>query len=1291
MAEKKYTAKTRTVTPRPRSERLRRLGGSAAAASSTITNVDGSAAVAQTSAGHTHANKDDLDRLSLSADDYLLIQDTTEKVKAKSGYADEAGHSASSDKAKEAEKAENAEQWDGHVFGDYLDQPVRKGDGVAFKSATISDDVKSPDFSSGIVGGTGWRAWLDAIGKSHMEVDNLIVRAKALFAELEIRKVTFSGGNLNLSSAGSRIVKTVALDKDKNALLKERKETSYLKTADGTYLTIGGALLAVKTAETMSDEEIEQKMVYTRCYLYADDGSTRTENWWKVGDQALCQTFNIKSGYYSNVANRYYWRLVCGVGSEMLSDGKMYDYVDLYSKVPTTEGGSSVEVTLTDGTKKTLQGYDVSATNDYPAAGDVIVQVGSQTDSSRRSLIQLSVTGDNSPSIVMHAGIGSGHTPYAYHPVQTYSPHGTSVQSSYFKIVSSGDSGVEQPIYCNRGAYNAEATYGYHDEVSYNGSLYVYIYTGGSSTGKAPTDTTYWEKVVSAGRNAEYDVVEYAISKQSTTTSTTTAPDIYGSWSDVPSAVTSTYPYLWEQITHYDADGNAGTPYYVRVTGERGANGTSFTSRGKADYHVSDVEALQDVAEAPAEGAVALIDDEDGIKVGVWKEDTDWVLSTPSDGDAYVYDGDLFVASSGAWVNMGKIQGAKGDTSYVHYAWAEDEKGTGFTTDKSQSSGKSYMGVYSDFSEKGSTSYGDYAWTKIKGETGQDGVSAATYQLTTTQTIVNQSETANTDGSYSWDGLSDGNITTTAFGYVGNDTVSVTAKVQKTTNCTASASGAVVTLKNITEDGKPTEGSIDVGIYVGGVLKATITWRLYFNRIGTFQEEIRGSVMKEVASQVKTQIDNGNFVTTTALGDYVKSSDKSMASLKTIIDNGWSKHSYDSVTQQTADAINMSVKANYTGNLLKKSNVTLSAKSNHTSDSPHFVGEYKYDRSIAKGETVTLTANIRTATAGTTVYVNFHDGGKAETFSLASTTEAQTVSVAHTMEASVESTTKIDFNQGPEYSGDSNEVNVYWGVLLYGDHSVVDEWKATGSEQESKFILKPDKAGIVTTDGHGNSASIETSTDSGGTVKLKAANISLEGLVTANGGFKVDDDGSVTATGATINGIFLTKYPDGKAQLVINDGGLTYYADDADHTVIWSLGRSGNIVRNQTIDHWETVYLMKVPITSMEVYYDKKDGNSYYVVGKAFHKFVAGDNSTYTAYDGLVTESSVTDSTSPSSVTGITGNYVAGSSEGSAIMQTTSGKYTQERYIYTSGKADKETTTCTSDTPIDINTLTDIS
>lgn len=183
----------------------------------------------------------------------------------------------------------------------------------------------------------------------------------------------------------------------------------------------------------------------------------------------------------------------------------------------------------------------------------------------------------------------------------------------------------------------------------------------------------------------------------------------------------------------------------------------------------------------------------------------------------------------------------------------------------------------------------------------------------------------------------------------------------------------------------------------------------------------------------------------------------------------------------------------------------------------------------------------------------------------------------------------------------------------------------------------------------------------------------------------------VTATGATINGIFLTKYPDGKAQLVINDGGLTYYADDADHTVIWSLGRSGNIVRNQTIDHWETVYLMKVPITSMEVYYDKKDGNSYYVVGKAFHKFVAGDNSTYTAYDGLVTESSVTDSTSPSSVTGITGNYVAGSSEGSAIMQTTSGKYTQERYIYTSGKADKETTTCTSDTPIDINTLTDIS
>ena len=1179
MANKKYTARTRTVTARPRSERLRRLGATATGTYTETVATEQTSSASATSTGHTHANKEDLDRLSVNDEDYLIIQGTKEKEKAKAGYADEAKHAASSKTLDDDSPVydEVAAKYLSKVSPDTAREIITFLKGIAFgngaytidkdgaarlRKQTVEESAGSDGFSSGLIGGRGWGAWMDSLGVSHMEVDALSVRNKATFAELEVRKATYTGGNVVYSSAGSRIVKAVPLDKDKKPLESESLSTSFLKTPDGTYMRIDGHLLAVKTTTKVADDKIASNTMYTRCYLYADDGSTRTENWWKVGDQAMCKTFNIKSGYYSNVANRYYWRLVCGVGSEMLSDGKMYDYVDLYCGKD-----SPISITI-DGVEKTLQGYDTSLANDLPKAEDTIVQVGSQTDTGRQSMIQMVVTGDEAPAMMMYNNING----YRLNLVQKYSPRGTEVKASYFKLVSNGDVNVSQPLYVPRGEYNADATYGYHDEVSYGGSLYVYV-KDTSSTGHLPTDTEYWEKVVSAGIDGAYDKIQYALSAQRTTGSASTAPSIYGSWSDTPSSPTASYPYLWEKITHYDTDGKAGDPSYVCVTGPKGE------------------------------------------------------------------------------------QGEKGDTGATGATGAKGDKG--------------------DTGAKGD-----------KGATGDTGTAGESYLLSSVQSIVTQSETKDSSGNYPWKSMP----STTAMGFRGGTGLSVTAKVLSQTGCTAEASGATVTLKTIAIGA--TEGSVSVGVYVDTTLKATIEWRLYFNRVGEFKTSVEADTYNAVSEKVKTDINAAGYITETkAKSIFEQSSEGIKANVDKLVSNGWSENSYSSVAEQTAEAVSMGVRASMTGNLLKDSNKELSATASHkgTTDYPYLVGIYKYAKALAKGTTVTLTASVTTATAGTTVWLNFNDGGATETVTVSEDTEAHTVSVTHTMAKDMAAGANLIFNQGTQYASESNEVKVAWAVLLYGKDVKATEWQSTEEEKESKFLLRPDKAGIVTTDGHGNSASIETSTDSGGTVKLKAENISLEGLVTANGGFKVDDDGSVTATGATINGIFLTKYPDNKAQLVINDGGLTYYADDADHTVIWSLGRSGNIVRNQTIDHWETVYLMKVPITSMEVYYDKKDGNSYYVVGKAFHKFVAGDNSTYTAYDGLVTESSVTDSTSPSSVTGITGNYVAGSSEGSAIMQTTSGKYTQERYIYTSGKADKETTTCTSDTPIDINTLTDIS
>lgn len=120
-------------------------------------------------------------------------------------------------------------------------------------------------------------------GKYQISITDLIVWGKAVFNELEMRKLSYVGGNMVFSSCGSKIMR------------------------------------------------VEELADAYRCYFYMDDGTTATTNLWKVGDQARCQVFNIKEGKYEGVANRTYWRLVTAVGD---------DYVDL-SKADCEEGSDA--------------------------------------------------------------------------------------------------------------------------------------------------------------------------------------------------------------------------------------------------------------------------------------------------------------------------------------------------------------------------------------------------------------------------------------------------------------------------------------------------------------------------------------------------------------------------------------------------------------------------------------------------------------------------------------------------------------------------------------------------------------------------------------------------------------------------------------------------------------------------------------------------------------------------------------------------------------------------------------
>jgi hypothetical protein len=221
---------------------------------------------------------------------------------------------------------------------------------VSFLGGLLSDGIKSQSFTEGSFG-SGFGAWMDTKGQSHIEVDNLLVRLKAEFGSLGIREITHIGGELILSSAAITCSKV------------ETVEASQLYYSDGTEVVFSDGTKAVTPS------------VY-RCYFTNDDKERAITNDFAIGDLATCRTWNIKEGTYENVTNRYYWRLVVGVGD---------DYIDL----------SSIDCDASEGQAGT------------PMAGDRIIQLGNKYNDARQSAVVLSTYGDDAPSVKLYRGIGS--------------------------------------------------------------------------------------------------------------------------------------------------------------------------------------------------------------------------------------------------------------------------------------------------------------------------------------------------------------------------------------------------------------------------------------------------------------------------------------------------------------------------------------------------------------------------------------------------------------------------------------------------------------------------------------------------------------------------------------------------------------------------------------------------------------------------------------------------------------------------------------------------------------------
>lgn len=399
-------------------------------------------------------------------------------------YASKAGRATEADKAKEAGSAQYAEQA-GHagtagyatkagevdLSAEALDHFARKDQDETFegkvgfkKNVNIegaalfadvvtmpkklkaqggieTDDVRSANYDEDTQQGFGLLRTKN--GGYRLSLSELEVWCKAIFHELEIRKLSYAGGNVYLSGAGSKIVHV---------------EEQY---------SVSGVVTGWK------------------CYLLADDGSTATQNLWRVKDQARCQSFNILEGKHEGVSNKSYWRLVTDVSTQpvtiaaadgtVLYGGRLFDWV-------------------------ILSATDCMTGSDTPAAGDTIVLDGASEDATRQGVLMLESTGNGTPRIVGLRGVNS----YSHEgkEVFAFSPNGSKIVSSTIEWVSSAGDTIHLVNY--RGKWQNDVSYDYYDQVNHNNALWTCINENGTS--QEPSDTSRdWQKVLSGEKGPKGD------------------------------------------------------------------------------------------------------------------------------------------------------------------------------------------------------------------------------------------------------------------------------------------------------------------------------------------------------------------------------------------------------------------------------------------------------------------------------------------------------------------------------------------------------------------------------------------------------------------------------------------------------------------------------------------------------------------------------------------------------------------------------------------------------------------
>lgn len=542
------------------------------------------------------------------------------------------------------------------------------GEGAATLSSCVVESVRNAEATDEdriIVGGKGFDLYMGKDGKSHLYIDYLTTRTKFFAASAEVRKVSYSGGTMLFSNAGSTIMKVAHV-------------------LDDAGVTVG-----------------------YKCYAAADDGTTRTANWWHVGMMALCQTFNVKAGVTENLQNRYYWRLVVGTGQETLEDGKLYDYVILSNKrtfmgseacVPVTSqkmigadgnalvfGDVMIQVTTT-GEKQSLAavfeeqegkttddgnnvianrmffGYEPAADGgepDVPQPYDVIVQAGDQIQWNRfGNLYKLTTSTEdgsdngNAPGIAMYHAMGA--------PYKT----GDTVNPYQWKTLTSLDS----PLLVLKNAKNFKFFTDDNpdniiDPVTVTYDLVPsseYIIRKPNSQTATPNDITFTLRKRTG--NVTEDMKDgYVLTADYTTTDGASKSGVaINRLSDIGVSF-----YLLASVTvraTVKADNTTVTlTLPILSDGAKGDTGTSFKVLGYALAHAKTYAELQQIT--PTENGLYIVDDTTGMEGGSkrpcvvqWKNGK-YIVCDSNDGDSYKIGEILWTNTGTYWLDIGSVKG----------------------------------------------------------------------------------------------------------------------------------------------------------------------------------------------------------------------------------------------------------------------------------------------------------------------------------------------------------------------------------------------------------------------------------------------------------------------------------------------------------------------------------------------------------------------------------------------------------------------------------------------------------